>query len=60
MAPANVQIAGGEQKPVVFNDLSLIDQQTLQGYLRELQEELSSEQLQKVTTLMLTDPIKFH
>jgi hypothetical protein len=60
MAPANVQITGGEQKPVVFNDLSLIDQQTLQGYLRELQEELSSEQLQKVTTLMLTDPIKFH
>jgi hypothetical protein len=45
MAPANVQITGGEQKPVVFNDLSLIDQQTLQGYLRELQEELSSEQL---------------
>jgi hypothetical protein len=43
MAPANLQIAGGEQKPVVFNDLSLIDQQTLQGYLRELQEELSSE-----------------
>jgi ADP-ribose pyrophosphatase YjhB (NUDIX family) len=27
---------------------------------RELQEELSSEQLQRVTTLMLTDPIKFH
>lgn len=55
-----MQIGADPQKPLVFNDLSLIDQQTLQGYLRELQEELSSEQLQRVTTLMLTDPIKFH
>jgi precorrin-4 methylase len=53
-------MAPSVDRPVVFNDLSLIDQQTLQGYLRELQQELTSEQLQRVTTLMLTDPVKFH
>jgi hypothetical protein len=38
----------------------LIDQQTLQGYLKELQEDLTPDQLQRVTALMLTDPVKFH
>lgn len=49
-----------EQAPPVFSQLSLIDQQTLQGYLKELQEDLTPEQLQRVTALMLTDPVKFH
>eukprot|EP00347_Sterkiella_histriomuscorum_P021918 403332320 len=51
----NQQIKQG----LIFSDLSLIDQEVLKGYLKELSEFLSSDQIAKITAIMLTEPQKF-
>ncbi|CDW79156.1 leucine rich repeat family protein [Stylonychia lemnae] len=44
---------------LVFSQLSPIDQETLKGYLKNLSQDLNPDQIQKVTALMLTDPVQF-